>query len=96
MFNFRNSVTALLLLIPISSFAVTATVDDVKLIARLYSAAFDRNPKVDGLNFWVETFESGKSIVEIARKFYESPEFTKKYGTLNNVGHAMSPLPRHL
>lgn len=87
MFNFRNVVTALMLLLPISSLAVTATVDDVKLIARLYSAAFDRNPKVDGLNFWVETFESGKPIVEIARKFYESPEFTKKYGPLTNVGY---------
>ena len=78
MFNFRNVVIALLFLFPISSLAVTATVDDVKLIARLYSAAIDRNPKVNGLNFWVETFESGNSIVEIARKFYESPEITKR------------------
>ena len=29
------------------SFAATASVEDVKLIARLYSAAFDRDPKAD-------------------------------------------------
>jgi hypothetical protein len=63
---------------------MSASVDDVRALARLYSAAFDRLPKVPGLNYWVNTFESGKSIQDIAKKFYESPEFVKKYGTLDN------------
>jgi CubicO group peptidase (beta-lactamase class C family) len=87
MCKFRNVLVILLVLFPINSFAVTAEVKDVRFIARLYSAAFDRIPKVDGLNFWVDTFDSGKSIVEIAQQFYDSPEFTKKYGALNNVAY---------
>ena len=85
MCRFRNVLVILLILFPINSFAVTAEVEDVRLIARLYSAAFDRNPKVDGLNFWVDNFEGGSSIVGIAQKFNDSPEFTKKYGALSNV-----------
>lgn len=72
---------------PISSLARATEVEDVKQIARLYSAAFDRKPKIDGLNFWVDTFEGGKSIVGIAQKFYTSPEFTEKYGELGNVDY---------
>ncbi len=87
MCKFRNVLVLLLVLFPINSFAVTAEVKDVRLIARLYSAAFDRIPKVDGLNFWIDTFEGGNSIVGIAQKFYDSPEFTKKYGALNNVAY---------
>lgn len=61
--------------------------DDVKEIARLYSAAFDRHPAVGtpkGLNFWVESFEGGRTVTSIANDFYESPEFTGKYGQLSN------------
>lgn len=61
-----------------------AQAEDVRAIARLYSAAFDREPKVDGLNFWVNNYESGNSLVTIANNFYGSPEFTNKYGPLNN------------
>ena len=87
MCKFRNVLFILLILFPINSFAVTAEVEDVRLIARLYSAAFDRIPKVGGLNFWVDTFEGGNSIVGIAQQFYDSPEFTEKYGALNNVAY---------
>jgi len=59
-------------------------VEDAKLIARLYSAAFDRIPKVDGLNFWIDSYESGRSLVDIAKDLYRSPEFTSKYGALSH------------
>ena len=64
--------------------AAPAAVEDVRLLARLYSAAFDREPKSDGLNFWVEQYESGKSVVAIAQRFYQSPEFAARYGDLSH------------
>ena len=73
-----------LVLLSVSVSAMTATTEDVKRIARLYSATFDRNPEVDGLNFWVNAFQSGQSITEIAGKFYQSPEFAAKYGALDD------------
>ena len=65
--------------------AATATVDDVRAIARLYSAAFDREPLEDGLNFWVRSFEAGASLTQIAARFNQAPEFTRKYGPLDNT-----------
>ena len=65
-----------------SSLAATADVEDVKSISRLYSAAFDRVPKTVGLNFWVDSYESGRSLVDIAKDFYRSPEFISRYGPL--------------
>ena len=71
---------------PLAS-AADATLEDVRTIARLYSAAFDREPKIDGLNFWVNTFEDGASIAQIASRFNAAPEFERKYGPLNNKGY---------
>jgi len=68
-----------------AALAATATVDDVRAIARLYSAAFNREPLVDGLNFWVDTFEKGTPLTTIAGRFYQSPEFNKKYGPLDDT-----------
>lgn len=82
--RFRNIVILLLVLFPTTTFAATAGVEEVRSIARLYSAAFDRIPKIDGLNFWVDSYESGRSIVGIAKDFYQSPEFTSKYGALSD------------
>ena len=79
----RLSVLLLLLTFTFDANALIADVNDVRQIARLYSAAFDRAPKVDGLNFWVDSFEEGRSVTDMARDFYNSPEFTSKYGPLN-------------
>ncbi|MEM8563649.1 MAG: DUF4214 domain-containing protein [Pseudomonadota bacterium] len=77
--------TLLFMLAPCVS-AVEATVEDVRAIARLYSAAFDREPKIDGLNFWVNTFENGSSLTQIAGRFNEAPEFSDRYGPLDDRG----------
>lgn len=74
-------------LLPARPQAAPASVEDVKSIARLYSAAFDRDPATNGLNFWVDSFEAGKSLTQIARGFYESPEFTAKYGALDDEAY---------
>jgi alpha-tubulin suppressor-like RCC1 family protein len=84
MSRFRKVLILLLLLVPTSALGATAGVEEAKSIARLYSAAFDRLPKIDGLNFWVKSYEAGRSLVSIAGDFYKSPEFTNKYGVLSD------------
>ena len=68
----------------ITAWRNSADVEDARAIARLYSAAFDRIPKVDGLNYWIHVLEGGKTLLQIALMFYESPEFTEKYGPLTD------------
>jgi hypothetical protein len=63
------------------------TRDEATAIARLYAAAFDRFPKLAGLNFWIDSYESGKNLVDIARQFVDSPEFVDKYGQLDNPAY---------
>ena len=62
-----------------------ANIDVVLPIARLYQAAFDRTPDLDGLNYWVDQWESVQlSIGQIADGFYISDEFTVSYGNLDD------------
>ncbi len=62
-----------------------ANIDVVLPIARLYQAAFDRTPDLDGLNYWVDQWESVQlSIGQIADGFYISDEFTATYGNLDD------------
>jgi hypothetical protein len=77
-------VFGLTLLGPVQVAANEPTVDKVMSLARLYSAAFDRDPKVGGLNFWADAYGRGQSVVDIADEFYGSPEFTTKYGELTD------------
>lgn len=58
--------------------------EDARAVARLYSAAFDREPLPEGLNFWIDSLEQGQSFQQIASKFRQSPEFGKKYGALDD------------
>ena len=60
------------------------TAEDARSVARLYSAAFDREPLPDGLNFWMDSLERGQSLQQIAARFRQSPEFSKKYGALDD------------
>ena len=80
----QASLALFLVLLAQVSNARTAGAEDVRSIARLYSAAFDREPKSDGLNFWVSTWEDDTTLIRIAKRFYDSPEFTTKYGDLSN------------
>ncbi len=47
---------------------------------RLYQAAFDREPDLDGLGFWVQRLDGGMSLDEVASRFVGSPEFGRLYG----------------
>lgn len=47
---------------------------------RLYRAAFDRVPDLDGLGFWIEMLDRGVTLLEVAEAFVRSPEFVGLYG----------------
>ena len=51
---------------------------------RLYFSFFNRIPDYGGLNFQVDAFRSGTPLEVIAQNFYNSPEFTTRYGALTN------------
>ena len=61
-----------------------AGVAEARQIARLYSATFDRYPDPDGLNFWIYSWVEGKTFLDVAEAFYQSPEFTESYGPLTD------------
>ena len=79
------ALTTLLLLLCASPGHAATTPGDARAVARLYSAAFDREPKSAGLNFWIDSLESGQSLVQIAARFRNSPEFNARYGALGNA-----------
>lgn len=47
---------------------------------RLYQAAFNRAPDVNGLSYWLAVHESGASLNDIAAGFAASAEFQQLYG----------------
>ncbi|WGG49892.1 DUF4214 domain-containing protein [Rugamonas sp. DEMB1] len=48
---------------------------------RLYQAAFDREPDLPGLGFWMAKLDKGANLVDIAQGFINSDEFAGAYGT---------------
>lgn len=55
--------------------------DEVAAAAyRLYQAAFDRKPDVQGLGFWIAHADLGLSLRDTAWNFVASEEFRQKYG----------------
>jgi len=65
--------------------ADAASVADARAAARLYSAAFDREPDADGLNFWIDSLDQGVPLLRIAEQFRNSPEFQARYGELGDL-----------
>lgn len=58
-------------------------------VYRLYQAAFDRKPDVEGLSYWVEHQDDGlSSLNAVADSFVHSPEFVRTYGTPQTVTNA--------
>lgn len=48
-------------------------------ISRLYLGALDRLPDNSGLNYWVEQFQQGKTLTQIATDFVNSTEFGSRF-----------------
>lgn len=55
-------------------------------VYRLYQAAFNRQPDIGGLGFWIYVNQSGSSMLDIANGFINSDEFNSSYG--KNVSNA--------
>jgi serralysin len=52
---------------------------------RLYQAAFNRTPDTGGLSFQTKALDDGWGLASIAQNFIDSPEFSSRYGALNNT-----------
>lgn len=50
-------------------------------VYRLYQAAFDRKPDMQGAGFWINAADRGVGLMEIAEGFIGSKEFKTLYGT---------------
>jgi len=48
---------------------------------RLYQAAFNRQPDLKGLGYWIDKMDDGMSLTRVANEFYRSNEFQTKYGS---------------
>jgi hypothetical protein len=56
-------------------------------IDRLYSAYFLRPPDAAGLQYWIERCMTGqRNLRQISEAFALSPEFERRYGTLDDAG----------
>jgi hypothetical protein len=53
-------------------------------ITRLYFAFFERQPDLNGLDYWVAKRKAGTNLNTIATKFAQSSEFKTKYGSVGN------------
>lgn len=53
-------------------------------VYRLYEAAFNRTPDLDGLSYWINDLDKGASILDIANGFSNSAEFNDQYQTKSN------------
>jgi hypothetical protein len=66
------------------SFSDVAMAFDSSAVAgkayRIYKAAFDRTPDLDGLGYWMSQMDKGMGVVEVAARFIDSAEFRELYG----------------
>lgn len=71
-------------------FADTAVALDLEgnagMAYRLYQAAFNRQPDLGGLGYWINTLDSGLSLQQVSQDFINSAEFSAAYGSLTDVG----------
>ncbi len=54
--------------------------EHVKIVAMLYEAGFGRAADAGGLNYWIDQYEAGLSLKQMAEGFLDSKEFTDRYG----------------
>ncbi len=65
--------------------SVNTTQEDAETqITELYVATFDRAPDADGVDYWVEQYNNGMSMDDIAKSFFDQKETEDKYSNLTN------------
>ncbi len=50
-------------------------------VYRLYQAAFDRKPDINGISYWIDNLDNGAGLQNVAAGFISSVEFKDLYGT---------------
>lgn len=60
--------------------------EDFQSVYRLYKAYFLREPDAPGLAHWHGHRSRGMPLAQISEYFAQSPEFTNRYGRLDNAG----------
>ena len=63
---------------------------------RIYRAAFDREPDLGGLGFWIAKRDQGVTLQEMAAAFVTSDEFVKKYGAAPSNAEIVTSLYRNI
>lgn len=48
---------------------------------RVYQAAFNRQPDLAGLGYWINDLDHGSTLTNVAGGFFQSPEFVALYGS---------------
>lgn len=61
--------------------------EDARTVALLYEAQLGRQPEAEGLNFWLDTFEGGLALTEIAQFFIDSIEFQDRFGDIDSFSN---------
>ena len=65
-------------------------------MARLYTAALDRQPDQAGMKFYVEAAANGASLEQVATGFINSPEFKTAYGSSTTAVEYVNLLYRNV
>ena len=48
---------------------------------RIYKAAFNRQPDLAGIGYWISRMDDGMDMIELAQRFVDSDEFRNLYGS---------------
>ena len=76
----NTSASASLKRIHFADISLALDIDVAGRIYRIYQAAFNRQPDLGGLGFWLAYADSGHSLLEMAQWFLLSEEFKKLFG----------------
>lgn len=63
---------------------------------RLYAAAFDRAPDLDGLGYWISHMQHGLTLSEVANLFTQSAEFKSVFGAAPSNSSLVDLLYQHI
>jgi hypothetical protein len=63
---------------------------------RLYAAAFDRKPDLEGLSFWIGAMDKGQPLYDVGTEFTRSAEFIKMYGATHTAEDFLTRVYDHV
>lgn len=63
---------------------------------RIYKAAFNRVPDVEGLGFWINALDQGYSLAQVGDSFTTTPEFQRVYGANSSNYTFVNQLYQHV